>query len=171
MSDIKNVRIEEDLLGTKEVSNDLYYGVHTLRAVENFKISTQKISDVPEFVRGMVLTKKAAALANGELGTIRPEIADKIIEACDLMLNTGKCFDQFPVDVYQGGAGTSVNMNTNEVLANMPWKSWVWRRAVTTSSTRTTTSTSASPPMTPTPPVSASPWSTAPTPPCMPWKR
>ncbi len=51
MSDIKNVRIEEDLLGTKEVSNDLYYGVHTLRAVENFKISTQKISDVPEFVR------------------------------------------------------------------------------------------------------------------------
>ena len=63
MSDIKNVRIEEDLLGTKEVSNDLYYGVHTLRAVENFKISTQKISDVPEFVRGMVLTKKAAALA------------------------------------------------------------------------------------------------------------
>ncbi len=67
MSDIKNVRIEEDLLGTKEVSNDLYYGVHTLRAVENFKISTQKISDVPEFVRGMVLTKKAAALANGEL--------------------------------------------------------------------------------------------------------
>ena len=119
MSDIKNVRIEEDLLGTKEVSNDLYYGVHTLRAVENFKISTQKISDVPEFVRGMVLTKKAAALANGELGTIRPEIADKIIEACDLMLNTGKCFDQFPVDVYQGGAGTSVNMNTNEVLANI----------------------------------------------------
>ena len=108
MSDIKNVRIEEDLLGTKEVSNDLYYGVHTLRAVENFKISSQKISDVPEFVRGMVLTKKAAALANGELGTIRPEIADKIVEACDLMLNTGKCFDQFPVDVYQGGAGTSV---------------------------------------------------------------
>ncbi|MFM4873284.1 aspartate ammonia-lyase [Aeromonas veronii] len=119
MSDIKNVRIEEDLLGTKEVSNDLYYGVHTLRAVENFKISSQKISDVPEFVRGMVLTKKAAALANGELGTIRPEIADKIVEACDLMLNTGKCFDQFPVDVYQGGAGTSVNMNTNEVLANI----------------------------------------------------
>ena len=58
MSDIKNVRIEEDLLGTKEVSNDLYYGVHTLRAVENFKISTQKISDVPEFVRGMVLTRR-----------------------------------------------------------------------------------------------------------------
>ena len=67
----------------------------------------------------MVLTKKAAALANGELGTIRPEIADKIVEARDLMLNTGKCFDQFPVDVHQGGAGTSVNMNTNEVLANI----------------------------------------------------
>ncbi|MGL5949176.1 MAG: aspartate ammonia-lyase [Aeromonas sp.] len=116
---MSNVRIEEDLLGTKEVSNELYYGVHTLRAVENFKISSQTISDVPEFVRGMILTKKAAAMANGELGTIQPEIADKIIAACDLMLSTGKCFDQFPTDVFQGGAGTSVNMNANEVLANI----------------------------------------------------
>ena len=92
--------------------------MYTLRAVENFKISTQKISTFPEFVRGMVLTKKAAALANGELGTIRPEIADKIV-ACDLMLNTGKCFDQFPGRCLPGRRGTSVNMNTNEVLANI----------------------------------------------------
>ena len=119
MKDTNSVRIEEDLLGTKEVSNEFYYGIHTLRAIENFKLSNQKISDVPELVRGMMLTKKAAAMANSELGAISPEIADKIIEACDLILTTGRFVDQFPVDVYQGGAGTSVNMNTNEVLANV----------------------------------------------------
>jgi aspartate ammonia-lyase len=119
MKDTNNVRIEEDLLGNKEVSNEFYYGIHTLRAIENFKLSNQKISDVPELVRGMMLTKKAAAMANSELGVVNPEIADKIIEACDLILTTGRFVDQFPVDVYQGGAGTSVNMNTNEVLANV----------------------------------------------------
>ncbi|HAY93896.1 aspartate ammonia-lyase [Shewanella sp.] len=119
MKDTNSVRIEEDLLGTKEVSNKFYYGIHTLRAIENFKLSNQKISDVPELVRGMMLTKKAAAMANSELGAVSPEIADKIIEACDLILTTGRFVDQFPVDVYQGGAGTSVNMNTNEVLANV----------------------------------------------------
>jgi aspartate ammonia-lyase len=119
MKNTNSVRIEEDLLGTKEVSNEFYYGIHTLRAIENFKLSNQKISDVPELVRGMMITKKAAAMANSELGAVSPEIADKIIEACDLILTTGKFVDQFPVDVYQGGAGTSVNMNTNEVLANL----------------------------------------------------
>lgn len=119
MKETNSVRIEEDLLGTKEVANECYYGIHTLRAIENFKLSNQKISDVPELVRGMMLTKKAAAMANSELGAIDPEIADKIIEACDLILTTGRFVDQFPVDVYQGGAGTSVNMNTNEVLANV----------------------------------------------------
>lgn len=114
-----NIRIEEDLLGTKEVSADAYYGVHTLRAMENFYISNTTISDVPEFVRGMVLVKKAAAMANKELKTIPRKIADTIIQACDEVLNNGKCMDQFPIDVYQGGAGTSVNMNTNEVLANI----------------------------------------------------
>ncbi|WP_108649300.1 aspartate ammonia-lyase [Dongshaea marina] len=119
MSDTARTRTEEDLLGTKEIPANAYYGVHTLRAVENFHISSGKISDVPEFVRGMVLTKKAAALANGELGTIDPSVAEMIVKACDTMLETGKCFDQFPVDLFQGGAGTSVNMNTNEVLANL----------------------------------------------------
>jgi aspartate ammonia-lyase len=119
MKDTNNVRIEEDLLGNKEVSNESYYGIHTLRAIENFKLSNQKISDVPELVRGMMLTKKAAAMANSELGVVNPKIADKIIEACDLILTTGRFVDQFPVDVYQGGAGTSVNMNANEVLANV----------------------------------------------------
>ena len=114
-----NIRIEEDLLGTREVPADAYYGVHTLRAIENFYISNNKISDIPEFVRGMVMVKKAAAMANKELQTIPKSVANAIIAACDEVLNNGKCMDQFPVDVYQGGAGTSVNMNTNEVLANI----------------------------------------------------
>lgn len=115
----KNTRIEEDLLGTREVPADAYYGIHTLRAIENFYISNNKISDIPEFVRGMVMVKKAAALANRELKAIPGKIADTIIRACDEVLHNEKCMDQFPVDVYQGGAGTSVNMNTNEVLANI----------------------------------------------------
>ena len=112
-------RIEEDLLGKREVPADVYWGIHTLRAVENFNISNVTISDVPEFVRGMVMEKKAAALANGELGSIPQEIADAIVKACDTILESGKCLDQFPSDVFQGGAGTSVNMNTNEVVANL----------------------------------------------------
>ncbi len=115
----KKVRYEEDLLGRHEVPPGAYYGVHTARAIANFKISGVTISDVPEFIRGMVLTKKAAAMANGELGTVDPDVADRIVAACDEVLNDGKCMDQFPVDVFQGGAGTSVNMNTNEVLANI----------------------------------------------------
>lgn len=116
---LNNIRIEEDLLGTREVPAEAYYGIHTLRAIENFYISHNKISDIPEFVRGMVMIKKAAAMANKELHTIPKAIADAIIKACDEVLVQGKFMDQFPVDVYQGGAGTSVNMNTNEVLANI----------------------------------------------------
>ncbi|WP_029686520.1 aspartate ammonia-lyase [Tatumella saanichensis] len=116
---VNNIRIEEDLLGMREVPADAYYGIHTLRAIENFYISNSKISDIPEFVRGMVMVKKAAAMANRELQTIPATLADTIIRACDEVLNNGTCMDQFPVDVYQGGAGTSVNMNTNEVLANI----------------------------------------------------
>ena len=120
MSDNSNkVRIEEDLLGQREIPASAYYGIHTLRAYENFNISSTKISDVPEFVRGMVFTKKAAAKANMELGTIPSDVGQYIIQACDLILETGKCMDQFISDVYQGGAGTSVNMNANEVIANV----------------------------------------------------
>jgi len=120
MSNTANdVRIEEDLLGQREIPTSAYYGIHTLRAYENFNISSTTISDVPEFVRGMVFTKKAAAKANIELGAIPKDIGQYIIQACDLILNTGKCMDQFISDVYQGGAGTSVNMNTNEVIANI----------------------------------------------------
>ena len=112
-------RKEVDLLGERDVPADAYWGIHTLRAVENFNISNVTISDVPEFVRGMVMVKKAAALANGELGAIPQNIAEAIVKACDEVLINGKCLDQFPSDIYQGGAGTSVNMNTNEVIANL----------------------------------------------------
>ncbi|NBI12675.1 aspartate ammonia-lyase [[Haemophilus] felis] len=112
-------RKEVDLLGEREVPADAYWGIHTLRAVENFNISNAVISDIPEFVRGMVMVKKATALANGELGAIPSKISQAIVAACDEILETGKCLDQFPSDVYQGGAGTSVNMNTNEVVANL----------------------------------------------------
>lgn len=112
-------RKEVDLLGERDVPADAYWGIHTLRAVENFNISNAVISDIPEFVRGMVMVKKATALTNGELGAIPDKIAKAIVSACDEILTTGKCLDQFPSDVYQGGAGTSVNMNTNEVVANL----------------------------------------------------
>ena len=112
-------RKEIDLLGEREVSNDLYYGVHTLRAIENFKISNTTINDAPEFIRAMVKVKKAVAITNIELGAISQEVGNAIIKACDTILNEGRCMDQFPTDLYQGGAGTSVNMNTNEVIANL----------------------------------------------------
>lgn len=118
-SALSATRIEEDLLGQRHVPADAYYGIHTLRAIENFNISNATISDIPDFVRGMVMTKKAAALANKELGVLPKDVAQYIIQACDLILETGKCMDQFPSDVFQGGAGTSVNMNANEVIANV----------------------------------------------------
>ena len=112
-------RTEEDLLGSKPVPADAYYGIHTVRAIENFPISGITINDVPQFIRGMVMVKKAAALANKELRVLPVDVADAIVAACDAILDDGRCMDQFPVDVFQGGAGTSVNMNTNEVVANL----------------------------------------------------
>lgn len=112
-------RTEEDLLGSREVPAEAYWGIHTLRAMENFGISDRTISDTPHFIRGMVQVKKAAAQANAELGVLDPEIAEAIVAGCDQVLLEGRCLDQFPVDVFQGGAGTSVNMNTNEVIANL----------------------------------------------------
>ncbi len=112
-------RIETDLLGERKIPNEVYWGIHTLRAKENFNISTQRISDIPELVRSMVMVKKAAARANGYLGVIAMETAQAIEAACNEVLEKGRCLDQFPSDVYQGGAGTSVNMNTNEVIANL----------------------------------------------------
>ena len=112
-------RIEEDLLGTMEVPSDVYYGVHTLRAVDNFHISGTAVNEFPDFIRGMVQVKKATAIANRRLHVLPKEKAEAIIWACDQILDGGRCMDQWPTDVFQGGAGTSVNMNTNEVIANV----------------------------------------------------
>ncbi|MGP5496013.1 aspartate ammonia-lyase [Corynebacterium flavescens] len=115
----KKTRTETDLLGSLEVSADAYYGVHTVRAMDNFQISYVTINSIPEFVRGMVQVKKATAMANRRLHTLPRKKAEAIIWACDQILDKGRCMDQFPLDVFQGGAGTSLNMNTNEVVANL----------------------------------------------------
>ena len=110
-------RIESDLLGELQVPADAYYGVQTQRALNNYKISTTRMRDYPEYVIAMACIKLAAAQTNKELGALDPEIADAIIAACREIID-GKLHDQFPVDMMQGGAGTSVNMNANEVIAN-----------------------------------------------------
>ena len=115
----KATRTEEDLLGAREVPLEAYWGIHTLRAMENFQISGSVVGDEEAFVRGMVQVKKASALANSDLGALDPEVAGAIVWACDQVLVAERCLDQFPVDQFQGGAGTSVNMNTNEVIANL----------------------------------------------------
>ncbi|HLS49015.1 MAG TPA: lyase family protein, partial [Actinomycetaceae bacterium] len=114
-----DVRLEEDLLGQREIPADVYWGVHTLRATENFQLSGVPGSAIPEFVRAMVLVKKAVATANHKLGVLPEDIARAIIAACDDILSDERRMDQFPIDVIQGGAGTSLNMNVNEVIANV----------------------------------------------------
>lgn len=114
----KEFRTESDLLGQKEVPAEAYYGVQTQRAIENFQISGRKLSDFPNFVKGLAYTKKAAAIANGKVNMITKEQSEAIQFACDELL-AGKYVDQFPVDMIQGGAGTSTNMNANEVIANI----------------------------------------------------
>lgn len=111
----KDVRIEKDLLGTKEVPKDAYYGIQTLRAVENFPITG--IPPHEEMIRALAAVKKAAATANMEVGVLKQSIAEAIVKAADDVLN-GALRDQFIVDSIQGGAGTSMNMNANEVIAN-----------------------------------------------------
>lgn len=108
-------RTEKDSLGTKEVPAEAYWGIQTQRAIENFPISGLRAH--PKFIDSFVMVKKAAALANKEVGVLKPQIADAIVQAADEVLS-GKLRDQFVVDVFQMGAGTSFNMNVNEVLAN-----------------------------------------------------
>ncbi len=118
MSDIHNYRTEIDLLGAKNVPADALYGIQTERAIENFNISGQLLSKYHNLIRGMALTKKAAAIANVEVGTISFEQGEAIIWACDQLIE-GLHHDQFPIDMIQGGAGTSTNMAANEVIANL----------------------------------------------------
>ena len=113
----QNYRIESDLLGELKVPVDAYYGVQTQRALNNYKISNTRMCDYPEYVISIAYVKMAAAAANAELGVLDKTIANAIIAACCEIVD-GKFHDQFPIDMMQGGAGTSVNMNANEVIAN-----------------------------------------------------
>jgi aspartate ammonia-lyase len=111
------VRREHDLLGDRDVPLSAYYGVQTLRGVENFPISGMPLKNFAHFVDALAMVKKGAAQANGELGVLAKEKMEAICAACDEIL-AGKLHDQFVVDMIQGGAGTSTNMNANEVIAN-----------------------------------------------------
>jgi aspartate ammonia-lyase len=114
----EKVRVEKDLLGEKSVPADAYYGVQTARALENFKLSGVLINHYPGFVEAWAMVKLAAARANTDVGAMKPDRLAAIEKACQAVL-AGKYHDQFLVDWYQGGAGTSTNMNANEVLANV----------------------------------------------------
>jgi aspartate ammonia-lyase len=110
-------RREEDMLGARDVPGDALYGVQTLRALENFPITGVAIREFPSLVQALATVKAAAALANAELGLLEPRVADAIVKAAE-EIRSGQHHEHFLVDVIQGGAGTSTNMNANEVIAN-----------------------------------------------------
>ena len=110
-------RKEHDLLGYKEVPSEAYYGIQTLRAVENFDICGVKLSAYPKYIKALAMVKWAASKANNELGLLSDDLNDAITKACEEIID-GKLINEFPVDMIQGGAGTSTNMNANEVIAN-----------------------------------------------------
>src|SRR6267143_6177969 len=111
------VRTEHDLLGDRVVPADAYYGIHTLRALENFPITGTTISIYPDLISALACVKQAAAIANCELGLIDDRRSVAIRLACE-EIRDGKLHEEFVVDVIQGGAGTSTNMNVNEVICN-----------------------------------------------------
>ena len=113
-----SMRPDRDFLGPREIPADAYYGVQTQRGMDNFRITGVPMSAEPEFVRAFGYVKKAAALANRDLGVLEPRIADAIVAGCDRLI-AGDLRDQFLTDFIQGGAGTSTNMNANEVIANL----------------------------------------------------
>ena len=110
-------RVERDSLGAMRIPSNAYYGPQTARAIENFPISGIPISHFPEFVRALALVKKASARANAKLGQLPSKKAEAIEAVCDEIIS-GHLLNAFPLDVFQGGAGTSTNMNSNEVIAN-----------------------------------------------------
>ena len=114
----KKSRTEHDFIGEKEIPNDAYYGVQTVRALENFNITGIRVCNQPLFIKALAYVKKAAAIANHECGVLPTPIKKAITFACDEIIE-GKYNDQFVTDLIQGGAGTSVNMNMNEVIANI----------------------------------------------------
>jgi aspartate ammonia-lyase len=111
-------RTERDSIGEWPVPHDADFGIHSARAADNFPITGILLRDYPEFVQSLAMVKKAAAMANRDLGALQPVIADAIIAACDAVI-AGEGHGHFVVDMLQGGAGTSTNMNANEVIANM----------------------------------------------------
>ncbi len=111
-------RTEHDFLGEKQIPDDCYYGVQTLRAKDNFDITGISIGSYPRFIKAFGYVKKAAAMANRDLGVLNKEKTEAIIYACDRLI-AGEFTDQFISDMIQGGAGTSTNMNANEVIANL----------------------------------------------------
>jgi aspartate ammonia-lyase len=115
-------RIEKDFLGEKQIPDEAYYGIQTLRGKENFHITGMTVSREPYFVKAFGYVKKAAAMANRDLGVLDAKVADAIIRACDRLI-AGELLDQFVTDFIQGGAGTSTNMNANEVIANVALES------------------------------------------------
>jgi len=114
---LSGFRLEHDSLGARELSDDVYYGVQTQRAMDNFAISGVFVKNFEHLIEGLAMVKKAAAMANNELGAISEKRMHAICNACDELLS-GKLHEQFTVDMFQGGAGTSTNMNANEVIAN-----------------------------------------------------
>lgn len=134
-------RLEHDSIGEKEVPENAYYGVQTLRAHENFSITGLKMH--PELINSVAQIKKAAAITNFEVGELDKKRANAIVQACDEII-AGKLHDQFIVDPIQGGAGTSLNMNANEVIQTERLRFSVERRAIIRSSIRMIMSTSVS---------------------------
>lgn len=114
----KEIRVEHDLLGSRELPAGALYGIQTLRGIENFSISRFRLEYYPSFINGLAYTKMAAADANHQLGLLSDEQYSGIKAACEDIL-AGKYHDEFPVDMIQGGAGTTTNMNANEVIANI----------------------------------------------------
>ena len=111
-------RKEHDFIGELEIDDSVYYGVQTFRALENFKMTGRRFKDYPYFVKAFAQVKKAAALSNKELGVLDADKADALVKACDKLI-AGEYLEQFVVDMIQGGAGTSTNMNVNEVITNL----------------------------------------------------
>ena len=117
MANNQKMRTESDLLGSVELPADVLYGVQTLRGIENFRISKFHLNEYPLFIKGLAITKLGAAEANHKLGLLTDEKFNAIAQACREIMD-GKHHDAFPVDMIQGGAGTTTNMNANEVIAN-----------------------------------------------------
>jgi fumarate hydratase class II len=149
-------RTEHDLIGNKEVPADAYYGVQTARGLENFNISGLQLRLYPNIIKALGMVKLAAARANFDCGQFSQEILRGMEGACQELI-AGKLHDEFRLDMFQGGAGTSTNMNANEVIANRAARSRpttptrrrctsAWRSAIASSSPRSTSSSRRSPP-------------------------